>query len=1303
MPDITTNTSNLVINDGATYSVWNAQGVIVDGSELINGNLYAYTNGGNATIKNFTVKGGTLLARRVGNVLDTITLSAGALNLQAGASALNLDILGGTVNADTIGWGGGYMSSVRVSGGTALIASGTVVYDGSVVGAAARVHISSGGVWSGGSATAGAAFVSSGGVWSGGLINGGEIDNLNPAGGGLVNDVTISNGYLFVRNGNVAANLTLLGVTGVGYVAIQNGGVASNVDLYNKPKFYTLSGTIDNLTVHTGAYWNGNQGASNTVINNLTVEGYSEIYGTTVVNGGTFAPGIGVYVYDGVTLNNVSQTAGNVILSSGAIWNNGEFAGGITYVSNGASISGGKSNGGEMRLFDAAGNTLVNGATVENGTLIVRNGNVGANLTLQGGETFLQADGVLSNVDIEQGGTLYAISGTIDALTVYSGGALTSNVNFKTSNTTINGLDVRMGGQAEIYGTTVVNNGVVAGNVYANNGATLNSIVQTGGEIDIGSGAVASNINATGGVVDVKNGGIVNMVAENTLNNAKTVTGATVNYARNKSAATIQGADTNIAASTFYYNGAANANGFSVVNGVVKNLGADDVAYRIGLGDGITVENAIVKDDWRISGFGSAVLNGVNIIGGPNDDTSIVMRDSSVVYNAVLNGGAKQAIVNVWDNAAASGTVVNSNGKLGIGAATAKIENTTITAGGQLVFSAGGVGADTGRLLTLDFTAGGSSVTINNLGYVSSDTRIAAKGLNIGTTYTIATTGSTDRYVYCDAAGLYDNKVQGGATYTNAFAGKTWNFTTGNSIAVTEFSIGAAKSTAGAITTADTALNTNDRAAKWDATTSYTDSVTLADSTLAGDAWLEIDGTNVTTALYGASGNYAHTVNIEAKSGEIRNLAAGAGNGGSVAGVKLTLDGADVTGAAYAGGFGTVTGKTETLISDGSFSKDFYAGALANYAKTSTATTAGDIALTIAGGEFSGNIYGASAVKSSVAGAHTAGDVTLTITDGSTTKGAQACIFAGGYATGIAANTTVYTVDSVTATISGGSWGTAAGGRGVFGGIMASGVTAQAGDVNLTVSGDATMGNVYGGGWAQKTGGKSIVGDVNINIAGGTVANVFGGGSHSTSGGTTETGDVTITVSGGNITGAIYARGQLDGDTTGAASVIFTGATNFSCDVFGYSYVGGAASDAGLSFTTYTGEFSGDIGGFDGITLAGATAMTLSTAAADVANGKWEFDLTDRTNTLAGTSLLTWSTADFENDNIKVTFADETQAKAGWNIATVAEAFTGTTFDLTVGETEITGLAYNQQIATGDYAGWGFDLESGVLKFKQLA
>ena len=249
------------------------------------------------------------------------------------------------------------------------------------------------------------------------------------------------------------------------------------------------------------------------------------------------------------------------------------------------------------------------------------------------------------------------------------------------------------------------------------------------------------------------------------------------------------------------------------------------------------------------------------------------------------------------------------------------------------------------------------------------------------------------------------------------------------------------------------------------------------------------------------------------------------------------------------------------------------------------------------------------------------------------------------------------------------------------------------------------MGNVFGGGWAQK-GGTSIVGNVNISIAGGEVKNVFGGGSHSTSGGATETGDVTITVSGGSITGAIYARGKFDGDATGNASVIFTGATDFAFadGVYGYSYVNNATGSAALNFNGYTGTFSGKIGGFDGIAFNDGTAMTLATAADDVSNTAWEFDLTDRASTLAGTSLLTWSSASFVDDTIKVTFADDTQAQGGWNIATVAEAFSGTTFDVKVGGAEIaTGLAYNQQIASGDYAGWGFDLESGVLKFKNLA
>lgn len=162
------------------------------------------------------------------------------------------------------------------------------------------------------------------------------------------------------------------------------------------------------------------------------------------------------------------------------------------------------------------------------------------------------------------------------------------------------------------------------------------------------------------------------------------------------------------------------------------------------------------------------------------------------------------------------------------------------------------------------------------------------------------------------------------------------------------------------------------------------------------------------------------------------------------------------------------------------------------------------------------------------------------------------------------------------------------------------------------------------------------------------------------------------------------------------------GGADFGCGVFGYSYAGGEAGDAAFGFSDYTGGFAGSIGGFSGIMFDGLTAMTLATD--NVSNGKWEFDLTDRIATLAGTSLLTWNNADFEGDTIKVSFADDAQAQGEWNIATVVEAFDGTIFEVTIDDAEIaTGLAYNQKISDGDYAGWGFELESGVLKFKQLA
>ena len=430
------------------------------------------------------------------------------------------------------------------------------------------------------------------------------------------------------------------------------------------------------------------------------------------------------------------------------------------------------------------------------------------------------------------------------------------------------------------------------------------------------------------------------------------------------------------------------------------------------------------------------------------------------------------------------------------------------------------------------------------------------------------------------------------------------------------------------------------------------------------------------------------------------------------------------TGVGYVGGFGTVQNEVEVVFAGGNnLDKDFYMGSLHNASKVTGTTSVGNVKATIGektGDEISvkGNVYGASAVKAgtvtTASTLHTVGDVTLTLLAGTAAKGAQACVFAGGYATGhdTAKAAAVYTVGSVTATISNGTWGTACGGRGVFGGAMASdnivdgdeaaGVWAKVGNVDLPISG-GTMGNVYGGGWAQKNA-KSEVGDVSITITGGTIANVFGGGSTSTTGGSTVADDVTITVSGGTITGDIYARGQTASDSvTGAANVIFTGGTAFGCGVWGYSYVGETtANTAALSFSGYTGTFSGKVGGFTGITLDGATAMTLA-AAADINNAAWTFDLADRSDLLENTSLLTWTAeAGFSGDRVVVNFADADQAAAGWSIANAN--FTGATFDLNIDSTTVVAnITYDTAISGGDWDGWKFTSVDGTLKFAKLA
>ena len=1277
-----------------------------------------------------------------------INFEAGTLTNDADAYAVNGRISDLTMNVTGIYGSGITLRNFTVTAGDNVLSAGAAVESATVSGGALALR---------GDATAanviqtsGRVYVSGTAVLTGGAITGGELDVYDADGAAKLNDFTVSGGTVIVRHtGNEANRLTVSG----GNTFIQEEATLNTATLVGGQLDVAVGAVANSITQSRGSLVISNGG----VANNLLIQyGTARVYSTAVVNGG---------VVSGLLHISSGGVANDVVLE-----NRGDTTNRF-YVSAGGRANRSIVRGGEMYVYNEAGGAYADDVQVSGGLLIVRHsGNSAQKIAVSGGTLHVQNGASASDIDVRAGSMYISGSGANDTLAKadtirISGGALNvstfasaSNVVLSAGNiysykATLTDLTV-LGGVANIYpstgegllsggtlrgGQTIIryvgNSGreiaVSGGELHVQRGADASDVILTGGTLCIsGSGGnisevervvvsggsvtvntdgVLKNINMTGGSVSAYNTGVISAAAGNTLYNAHTSGNAKLCFVKDGDHATLVGADTKIAEGTLWYEGTTQLSGHGE-NGVISGLGAGTAAYKLSIGSDIVLKNATGNNtEVRISAFNGAKIDGMLLGAG-----AIIGRlgDSVEFDNVTLSaghGGTCNLNLSGGGQTATNTTIGGSGAKIQIWGTDAKIENTTLLAGGSMVLHSAGI--DTGKLVTIDFsgTTGDQFVDITNLSRLAADTELVVRGVESGNTYTFTRgTTATDKTLDLGKYRVFDMKVAAGGKYTNGFLGVSYDFTTGKALTTTNVTVGTQTAAAELDNTNATVLADGGLATKW---TTATDVSTLpaavAGAATTGDAWLTLDGANLATPLYGADGTFNHDVNMWLYEGTVRNLAAGATAGGSVANVNLLVSdngedntGLTFSGVAYAGGFGTVAGEINTAIYAGTFQKDFYAGALAN--KLDTATGVGDVTTTVSGGVYSGNIYGASAVKTTSATSgtrHTAENVTLTVTDGETTKGSQACIFAGGYATGEGSGR-VYTVTSVTAEIAGGNWGTAAGGRGVFGGIMASGVEAAAGDISLTISG-GTMGNVYGGGWAQKTNGKSIVGDVNLTITSGTIANVFGGGSHSTSGGTTTAGAVTITVAGGSITGDIYARGQLEGDTTGAASVIFTGAANYGCGVYGYSYVGGAGEGAALSFYDYKGSFSGAIGGFDGITLDGDTAMTLTTAAADVANGAWEFDLSARADALAGTSLLAWNNADFAGDKVAVTFANDAQAAAGWNIADAD--FTGASFDLYVGGDKIAeGIAYDTAIDGGDWAGWKFTSVDGTLKFAQI-
>ena len=1068
------------------------------------------------------------------------------------------------------------------------------------------------------------------------------------------------------------AGASNVGIGSGGMVVLaSNGAVLNNVSVCHGGASVSMAaGTVSGLVMSGGTLTTGNNANEKYIYDVDITKVAGNTYPVLNLSRGTYLSGGSIYGSAQVNLRNAVVSD---VHFGADTWNN-------IYV--GGSVLGGvASAGADMRLARGNSGALIDGMLfLGNAKIRLRDSRATAKNIVMSGNQNCQIDvsaGVVSSATLWNGNL--TISGSSGAGVILGSGSAEATL------VRSRGIILQSGGTMTDTAVYRGGSGVFLYDEFDNDGATVQNNLTL-----VGVGSATENLSS--GVCYVSN------------------VGATVNGGDFRRTTFLQSGGTLSSVNFGEYTWINNSNG--EVNDCVASDGA------VIRGRGATINRLTLTDSATRFEFSKGVAN------------DIILRNGASMW---VSSGA---------NVTLNGVTVSDGAILRISKG-ATAANATILAGGTMYISGlakvTGITAEAGANIELDLsskTAG--SANFDSLANVNS---LTIQNYNPGNgTYTLADEGNTALRVGNVGSRVFDGEVAAGGSWVNPLIAKQFTL----NAAGTELTVAAYTRTstgeAATFATSGAEINGGDKELQWEVA-GIANPVTLieAATTVAGNAWLDIHTCTAETGatIFGVAQNvdFAGKVSYQLHGGNtLANVAFGANYGGSVKGVDILSYNTEYTGVGYAGGFGTVgdDGVEVVFASNCVFDKDFYAGALANYAKTGERISVSGIRASF--GEsvgqtgipaVKGNFYAGGAVKAgnftTTAGTsalQTVGDITLTLNQAAMDDGK--CVFAGGYATGhdTAKLAAVYTVESVTVNVNGGEWGTSArGGRGIFGGAMAGdnigtdGVWAKVGDVNMTIGG-GTMTNVFGGGWAQK-GAKSEVGDVNISISDGTIANVFGGGTHSIDGvgGTTVAGDVTITVSGGTITGDIYARGQADGDTVANAGVIFTGDTDFSCGVYGYTYVGGTDSNATLAFTDYTGKFSGGIGGFDSVTVGDNSWMTLGSTAADVSNGSWIFDFNDRVLGLDGQAALTWSTADFTEDTITLKILST--RSEGWTLVsgadaskynTAANAFAveidraeavALTFDATTGKTDT--------IADGDYKGWGFAVEDSVLKFTKLA
>ena len=1275
--DTTVNSGWFMIYDGATAS----RTTIRKGKLDVSSGAYA---------DSVTVSGGSVVVLGTGRA-DNVVVSKGGSAIMRGQGVIsNIDVYSGA----NIQLSGGVVSGGRVeSGATFRVSKGAEVVGITLYGGLAYTDafsVNTGGI-ARNAQVSGARFNVYGSAFDTVVAKAGAAQLVY---GGLVSGTILLSGWEHLSAGASGYNTVLSG----GYQTVHGSKSLAVSTTISKGYQNVFSGaTAIDTVVSSGAsiFVSGAVASRLTLVGAVSTVSCRGISGTTYYGTATLTPRALAFISSGgVVRDMVLSSGGSVNVYKGGVISNFYAVDSMNVlVANGAEIIGGSACGDKYSWTE---NYTSGGSTVKlstsGGTVwgYINSGTVIRNFTLKtvtgavnGAWYWMGTAGARSysyDVTVEKMGRFQISRGTVERTQVLSGGTMR--------------LYRYAAGDAAIANNTYVS-GVYKGTraqVFVNNETQMNdTVIGSGGQVWVSAGGTANRtlVNPNG-ILLVSSGGQATVDFNPWQGTITSNAGANVTYnARNYGV--YLGNTTKGTVSRF--NEKAN---FAVESGFSAMI----------YGGATLTDAAIESSGWMI--FSGGVVNGLDIA----DKGSGHVSNGGVVSDVTISSGG---FLSIRTGGRVTNIVVSAGGHFGIynqaAGATIYGEFVLDLAGAKglsqyMVYSAYQNIQSAHRLVK-------ASEEIGNYEYY-----LISRTFDEAANYTFDLSVGGNVYTMAKDREIVDPlaKMTCGITSSSFTSGTYTLYDLRLVTAVDGGYVIDAVDTAAALATNGAAVNTADKMARWTSDTAADAVVNVASGMTTGNAWLELDGVELTKALYGTAENqaFAGAVNYKVNAGTtVKQLAAGAAKGGSVAAVNVTVAGGEFTNAFYAGGFGSVADRVKVDIADGTFSTNVFAGALCNYRATNTATTEGDILLKIVDGDFSKCLYAGAAVMagndfSAAAPVHTAGDITVELSGGTAT-GLDFCVYGGGYATGTnGANnaTAAYTAGDVDITVSGGTWGGAPrGGRGIFGGVYAAGVIASVDDVDISIA-TGTVQNVYGGGWAQSNGTSIVTGDVAITISGGSVGHVFGGGAYSSaSGGSTNVaGDVTITISGGTINGNVYAGGQLENSTVaGDATVVFTGAGAYTCGVYGY-VTPPSATEGGtktLDLTTFTGTLSGDIGGFDEVKFTTATAATLTAAAANVDNDEWVFDLA---GTAGASPMLTWQDGTFAGDTVVLNLDGATVAPAaGWSIAAgLADAnakytvnWSFATYDLALGE----------KIFGGDYDGYSLNVdgETGVLKFSKLA